>query len=242
MSVLEPKAILFNEFLQLEPDRYADMHMWHWDRDVRSADYTPGPIPPERVKVGVFVFLGKLWPIDRLDYELILDDFDRLLPLYCYVESNGQSKPISTPTGATFSFQPGCSVKEQWAVATYAQSQFDVSLRHNVLQQCIYKRLESQFGADNVGTENPSGIGRLDLVVRRPEGYWFYEIKTADSPRACIREAIGQLLEYAFWPGGQEACRLIVLGESAIDREGKEYLRWLRKRFALPIEYEQIVV
>ena len=43
------------------------------------------------------------------------------------------------------------------------------------------------------------------------------------------------------WPGAQEAVRLIVAGENALDKEGEEYLRCLRNRFSLPIEYEQIV-
>ncbi len=74
------------------------------------------------------------------------------------------------------------------------------------------------------------------------EKYWFYEIKTALTPRACLREAIGQLLEYGFWPGAQEPARFIVVGESPIDGDAQEYLRRLRKRFSLPIEYEAIAI
>jgi len=93
-----------------------------------------------------------------------------------------------------------------------------------------------------VGTECPSGVGtKVDVVVRQKNEYWFYEIKTALTPRACLREALGQLCEYAFWPGAQEAVRLIVAGENALDKEGEEYLLRLRNRFSLPIEYEQIV-
>jgi hypothetical protein len=62
------------------------------------------------------------------------------------------------------------------------------------------------------------------------------------SARACIRQAIGQLLEYAFWPGGPEATRLIVVSETAIDKDGAEYLRRFKERFSLPIKYEQITV
>ena len=58
--------------------------------------------------------------------------------------------------------------------------------------------------------------------------------------RGCLREAIGQLLEYAFWPGAQEAKRLIVVGETAIDRDAAKYLCRLKERFSLPIEYEQL--
>lgn len=74
-------------------------------------------------------------------------------------------------------------------------------------------RLVSQYGAENVRAEFSNVVRTsVDVVVRRRKTYWFYEIKTADSPRACLREAIGQLLEYAFWPGTQEAMRLIVVG------------------------------
>ena len=101
----------------------------------------------------------------------------------------------------------------------------------------------SRYGKENVGDEQQSGVGtKVDVVVRRRKGYWFYEIKTANSPRICLRQAIGQLLEYAFWPPTKEVARLIVVGQSAIDKDGREYLRRLNERFSLPIEYEQIAV
>ena len=57
-----------------------------------------------------------------------------------------------------------------------------------------------------------------------------------------LREAIGQLLEYAFCPPPKEVTRLIVVGKSVIDKVGQEYLRRLNERFSLSIEYEQIAV
>lgn len=134
-------------------------------------------------------------------------------------------------------------MKASSAAASHVQRQLDIALRHNELQEALHRRLVLQYGENNVGTERPSGVGtRIDVVVRRENEYWFYEIKTAQSPRACLREAVGQLLEYAFWPGGQGATRLIVVGETAIDNDGLEYLRHLKERFFLPIEYEQISI
>ncbi|GAG42553.1 unnamed protein product, partial [marine sediment metagenome] len=78
IDILKPKVRLFNEFLQLYPDKYASMRMWHFQGHIRSDEYMPGPIPPERVKEGVFLFLGKRLPIEQLNYELILNDFDEL--------------------------------------------------------------------------------------------------------------------------------------------------------------------
>jgi len=243
IEVLIDKVRLFNDFIGANLDLFGDLRMWHFENQTRSDMEMPAPIPWERVKEGVFVFLGRRQSVDQIDYEAVLADLDRLLAIYKYVESGGTSQPISTPSAAPFTFRPGCSMKAPSAVATQAQRQLDLALRHNELQEALYRRLAAQYGKESVGTENSSGVGtRIDLVVRRQNEYWFYEIKTALSARACLREAVGQLLEYAFWPGAQGATRLIVVGEAAIDDDGVEYLLRLRERFALPIEYERISV
>ncbi|MDA1312543.1 MAG: HNH endonuclease [Acidobacteria bacterium] len=90
---LELKVPFFNEFLRLYPDKYADMRMWHKHKKVWSDEYMPSSIPPGRVEKGVFLFLGKCVPIDQLDCRRILADFDRLLPLYRYVQSAGSWQP-----------------------------------------------------------------------------------------------------------------------------------------------------
>lgn len=155
----------------------------------------------------------------------------------------GTPAPVAVPTETSFVFKAGCSTKAASAKATTTEKELDIDLRHNELQKALYDRLASKYGEDNVGTERPSGVGtKVDVVVRQGSEYWFYEIKTALTPRACIREALGQLLEYAFWPGAQEPIRLIVVGECALDEDGAEYLSRLKKRFSLPIEYEQIVL
>ncbi len=245
LNVLTPKVKLFNDYMALNAEHFADMRMWHHDEGANapSEDYMPGAIPWEWVKEGVFIFLGKRQHLDSIDYEAILSDLDRLLPLYSYVESGGTSQPVTVPVAAPFTFRPGCSVKASGTIANQIQKQLDISLRHNELQEALYRRLLSQYGKDNVGTENSSGVGtRVDIVVKRDEEYWFYEIKTAASPRAYLREVIGQLLEYSLWPGGQPATRLTVVGESAIDADSLDYLRRLRSRFSLPIDYEQITL
>ncbi len=220
------------------------MRMWHYyDDDQRSVDKPPGPISSTLVTEGVFVFLGNRQSAKKIDYEKILDDFDRLLSLYRYVESGGATAPLPLPkTG--FNFKPGTSKKVTTAKATLAEKELDLDLRHNLIQEALYRRLASQYGKENVRTEQPSGVGtqKIDIVVKMKNEYWFYEIKTALTPRECLREAIGQLLEYGFWPGAQEPTRFIVVGESPIDEDGQEYLRRLRNRFSLPIEYEAIVI
>ena len=239
---LIPKVRFFNEFLRLYPDFYFDMRMWHWRGGSRSSESHAGPIPDEWVSEGVFVFLGHLASLQDLEVGRVLSTMDRLLPLYEYVESKGRRLRLSTDEGQ-FIFRPGRTSRPEATTARYARQELDVNLRHNRLQNTLFDRLVKRHGAENVGEEQRTGIGtRVDLVVRRPNGYWFYEIKTYVSPRACIREAIGQLLEYAFWPLAQEASQLIVVGETPADADVKEYCRRLNKRFSLPIQYQHIEV
>ena len=119
-----------------------------------------------------------------------------------------------------------------------------ISLRHNVIQEALYNKLSKKYGSDNVGTEISSGNGgSIDLVVKRKKDeFWFYEIKTAHTAKACIRQAIGQLLEYSFWPKNKEASRLVVVGEPVLDDEAYQYIEYLKRRFRLPIDYETIKI
>lgn len=238
---LRPQVRLFNEFLTLYPNRYARMRMWHWDSHGRSAEYMPSPIPSERVANKVFVFLGLMNPIDAIDTNEILRDFDDLLPLYSYVVSNGVRPPVEVITETSFNFKPGCTIKKLKATAHSKGDPVDVALRHNALQLKLFQLLVAEFGEGMVGTELPTGNGtRIDVVVKHAKGLWFYEIKTFHSPRACIRDAIGQLLEYSHWPNGIAAERLIVVGENPLDSDGEKYIAALQKQFSLPIEYRQV--
>ena len=70
-----------------------------------------------------------------------------------------------------------------------------------------------------MGEEIFNGVGgSIDIVLKRPDGFWFYEIKTAKTARACIREALGQLLEYSYWPKTQKAKRLWLHTRDMVDR------------------------
>jgi len=241
IETLIPKARRFNDYMQLYPSAYADMRMWYYQNDERSPNYHPKAVTAELVKDGTFVFFGKRQPSDNIDYEIILKDFDRLLPLYKYVESDGKKDTLVTDG---FHFRAGFSDKSAGTTATLAERELNVNLKHNSLQKALRLRLISEYGADNIREEQPTAIGtKIDVVVRRSKDeFWYYEIKTALSPRACLREAFGQLMEYAYWPGAQEAKRLIICGESPLDDAGEKYLINLKSRFWLPIEYEQIIL
>lgn len=238
--LLVSSAQRFNEFVRLQPDLLVDFAMWHWDHNGPSPAYPVAPIRADQMRTGMFVFLGRMQPLSAPDFDLIVDDFDRLLPLYCFVEGKANFPSTAKSARARFRFKPGCSAKLGKTTASLAERQLNIFLRHNEIQQRLYDSLVSQHGAENVGTELDNAGGQVDVVLRRGVKYWFYEIKTAISARGCIREAIPQLLEYSFWPGAQEAEKLIVVGEPSLDEDAEQYLATLRARFSLPIEYHRM--
>jgi len=243
IDVLIPKIRLFNDFMQVYSEEYADMRMWHYDdKNKRSNDYMPSPIATGLVTEGVFIFLGNHDKLDKINYETLLNDLDRLLPMYRYVESNGNLKPVWALGKEPFKFRPGFKPSASVAEGTRISKELNINLRHNDLTEALYRRLKKEYGARNVSANQPRGDGtKIDIVVRHgKKKYWFYEIKTVLSPRLCLREAIGQLLEYAFWQGAKGATRLIAVGEKELDKEGREYLSELKRRFGLPFAYEQI--
>jgi hypothetical protein len=238
-TVLVPNITRFNEFLRTYPDEFADLEMWHYSDGERSTNYPPAPIPSELVRAGAFIFLGKLEAESEIDCDRILDLFDRLLPLYRFVEGDS-TFPVLTDN-AKFVFNSGCSQKSRSTTASSVERTVDVSLRHNELQLALFEILRKKYGDKEVGSELDNGAGaRVDVVVRRNSGFWFYEIKTAGSSRGCIREALAQLIEYSLWPGAQEAERLIIVGEPTLDKDSRSYLARLNRDFNLPIEYQQL--
>ena len=115
-----------------------------------------------------------------------------------------------------------------------------VELRHRRLQEAVYVVLVAQNGSSNVGCEQVSAAGTpMDIVVKEGDGYRVYELKSASTVRECVREALGQLLEYAYWPGSPSINGLVVVAEAEPSREEAEFVAGLRDRFGLPLTYER---
>ncbi len=77
------------------------------------------------------------------------------------------------------------------------------------------------------------------VAVRDGDHYVYYELKTGLSAQSCIRDAIGQLLEYSYCPGAQQANMLVIVSKAEYDDQAKTYIERLRKDFLLPIEYRR---
>lgn len=241
-DVLEPKVSRFNEYLRVHKDRFPSMKMWDEIDGKRENESQPSPIRTDRFKKGLFIFFGRICTPDNWNSHKVLTTFDELLPLYEYVEGDGYSSLKFHRRDETgFSFKPGCTIKPSRIIAKLYPGISNIRLRHNDMQLTLHDKLASKYGKDNVGTENPSGNGLpIDVVVQNDDDtYSFYEIKTSHDPRICIREAIGQLLEYAYWNNrGPQVKNLVIVGPNPMDDAAEKYLTELKERYDLPISYD----
>ncbi len=243
VSVLFPKLDRLSEFIRVHGDDHLrGFRMWHHSKQGRSEDRLPEVIPPSRYAEGVFLFLGKHAPVHTFDAEAILHDLDRLLPLYEYVEHEASDFPILDDESG-FTFKPGHrSGRRYHTVSTGAVGRIEVSLRHSRIQDVLEQELRSELG-DQVGSEHPDGIGgRVDVIAQREGDLEFYEIKIGRSAHSCIRQALGQLVEYGFWPGAARPAKLVVVGEPLLDEAAERFLQGLREEFGIPIYYRQVAL
>jgi hypothetical protein len=111
---------------------------------------------------------------------------------------------------------------------------------HARMQTKLLEELQHEYGKQYVWLEKDF----VDARVETDKELIFYEIKSDLDPRAVIRQALGQILEYAFHPNrtGRRPDRLVIVGRSKLSSEDEIYLKGLREKFHLPLKYRVIVI
>lgn len=244
LDVLYPKILRLNSSINDNPLFFKKYKMWYWSSGKRSPIFDVKPISQELVKTGTFIFIGNILDENEIEIDEILKTFDDLLEVYLEVESELNSKVnllSSNQSVEYFIFQNLKRNLPKSTNYTILERQINVEARHTYIQEKLIEELIAVFGEDAVSVENYIGGKKIDVVLKLNEkDYVFYEVKTANSARACVRQAIGQLLEYSYFNCTKTACQIIVVGEYGIDTETKNYLQYLKKEFNLPIDYKVV--
>lgn len=164
------------------------------------------------------------------------DDLERrnMFPWYVFDQMRDASGKLP--------FRPGHTSRPASGEARGRSEPRTIEYRHNVIQERLVALLRERHGEDAVAAEHATGTGgRADALVRRPDGrYQLYEIKPAASAADAVRQALGQLLEYAYRSGGLEPAALHVVSDAPPDEVTSVFLSRLQSEFALPIDYMQV--
>lgn len=108
---------------------------------------------------------------------------------------------------------------------------------HKKIQNAVVGLLQNDYS--NIQLEKGTDDGtrqRVDIKgFSKIENEWhFFEVKTMSAKRS-IREALGQLLEYAHYPNVDFAQKLFIIGPEPPDEEDKSYMQLLREKYHLPV-------
>ena len=114
-----------------------------------------------------------------------------------------------------------------------AQKGSVVNPRHVRLQNRLYEFLCKKYGQGNVDYEQD----HVDLAVRHSDGITFVKIKMETTAKRCIRQAMGQLMEYVHYPAHTKADRIVVVGDAPPTGKDRLYLEFLRREYRMPISY-----
>ncbi|MDA3950429.1 MAG: hypothetical protein PF508_14585 [Spirochaeta sp.] len=220
---------------------FSRYRMWYWQEN-RSPTMNMTEIPADWVRPYTFIFFGVLSSPNGVDIDDILTAFDELLPIYREVESTHESTDTPPSDNSPFVFIQNNQALPTHHSYTSAEMTVNVDIRHSLIQTKLIRRLTSEYGEGSVSWENPIGGNRIDVVLQNGNKHTFFEIKNGIDARSCVRQALGQLFDYGFWPGRRNADELVVVGEADLDDECQNYIEYLRNEFQLPIHYWSVEI
>jgi len=241
VTKLYPKISKLNCVIDIRKEFFKDYRMWHWNK-VRSPIKKVTTVNPEIVCPGTFIFLGKIVPVEKIDISEVIKTFDALLDVYIAVEQEFSEEPLVEDQKESFEFGSNATTPTIERKYRTQERELSFEVRHILLQDALVRDLLKTYGEGNVCKENTFGRNRIDVVVNHNQEYYFYEVKVAGSAKSCLRQALGQLMEYAYWPGKRHAKKIVVAGEHPLDENSRNYLSFLRESFNLPVEYKQITI
>lgn len=108
----------------------------------------------------------------------------------------------------------------------------DIEARHQKMQEGIKPCLEKE-GYTDVKLEED----HVDIRGSKQGVPHFFEVKTYDTAKACIREALGQILEYNHYPKTRRAAEMYIIGPNKATSEDEEYLKYLRVNYKMRVYY-----
>ena len=108
---------------------------------------------------------------------------------------------------------------------------------HKKIQNAVAVLLKTHYSNLQIESCTDDSVKqRVDIKgFSKSEKEWhFFEVKTVSAKR-CIREALGQILEYTHYPNLNLASKLFIVGPEPPDEKDKAYMKLLRERYNLPI-------
>ncbi len=129
--------------------------------------------------------------------------------------------------------ESGYNEKSETSFERSATASVKVTLVHNRIQNRFVKYLMDTYPNDiNIGERK-----RIDARRETPNEIIIYEIKPFESVYACIRDGIGQLLDYSHQQKSQKQKRIVIVGPNEPEQHDLEFITTLKSILQMPFGY-----
>ncbi|MBR5715641.1 MAG: hypothetical protein IKX59_03580 [Bacteroidales bacterium] len=140
--------------------------------------------------------------------------------------SNSRKSPSSSSRFQQFKLNTNNRTKH------IEESTIEVAALHQKMQEGIKLCLEAEGFTDVIMEAD-----HIDIQAKKNGLVYIFEVKTYDTARACIREALGQILEYNHFPLGNRADKMYIVGPVQPLQEELQYIDYLRTYYNMNITY-----
>lgn len=110
-----------------------------------------------------------------------------------------------------------------------------INQRHKRMQIRLFKHLAEIHGKKNVDME----LDSVDIQVRERKQLTLYEIKPYRSPLLCVRDALGQILSYAWREDASDnrRVRLVVVGPNRATKDDLQFIDFIKNSLRVEFDY-----
>ena len=146
----------------------------------------------------------------------------------CVVQNSAQlASLLNGPLRrAVESLNTGTSVRRAIGACT-------INREHNRLQEKFAAHLVGKYGAEKVIMEE----NYVDIRLVENDRITFYEVKKDFRPSRCVREALGQLLEYVYRHQGEKEICCVVVGPVVANENDQAFVTYVQSHLNLKFSY-----
>ncbi|MFO7656157.1 MAG: hypothetical protein R6W78_03755 [Bacteroidales bacterium] len=142
-------------------------------------------------------------------------------------------------TKSKFIFVAGKASNTAEYTKSSSKKQTQVKRRHGEITDDLYDYLIASGFTKEVLSVEKTRIGGaiVDVVLKLSDSFELFEIKTSNTALNNIRQALGQIFEYALLDAELNCSKLIIVGPASMKENEKEYFNRLRKIIKIKLEY-----
>jgi hypothetical protein len=213
--------------------------------EIEMADGDSDAIQVEGFQANVrFKLIGnELFEVPKLVPGLRGRQYNRFIPYKVTPALLAKMDGYLPKTG--FKFNPGIATASEGYERHTSATQTSVKRHHTNITNALVKYLAPEFTENkkNLSVEKTDfGSKTADIVLQHADKIIsIIEVKTSAMARKNIREAMGQLLDYALWFEDVTITELIIVAPSPLSPEETAFFIRLQNHFKLKISYWQFL-